>query len=78
LERKNHKGRTIITTNNYEEMFIITTNNYEEMSPVFRITVLVNKKPSKPYKCSLYGDFLTRRMYSSRMQVLGNPIKQER
>ena len=43
-------------TNNYEEMFIMITNNYEEMLPVFRTTVLVNKKPSKPYECPFYGE----------------------
>ena len=34
----------------------MTTNNYEEMLPVFRTTVLVNKKPSKPYECPFYGE----------------------
>lgn len=45
-----------MTIKNYEEMFIMTTNNYEEMFPVFRTTVLVNKKPSKPYECPFYRE----------------------
>ena len=45
-----------MTTNNYEEMFIMATNDYEEMSPIFRTTVLVNKKPNKSEECPFYRE----------------------